>query len=91
MKLVTLTARDGESLARSRCAVLGFGLDKGQFALPHIFQAVGYGYLVSAAHCRRGSNRVRARAVGDVGFDPDHHSRAIGGRRNTGEGDLRLI
>jgi len=45
---------------------------------------VGYFGLVPAAHGRGRRDRVRACTLCDMGFDPNHHARAVRSRRNSG-------
>jgi len=82
------SAREREAFARRRRAVLGLGLDERDRVAPEILFAVGHLGFVAGAHRRRGRDRVRARAVGDVGFDPDDAARAVGSGGYAGIGDL---
>ena len=77
------SARYRETLTRAGCAVFGFGFDESQLFSPKVARAVGHFGLVPATHGRGRSDRVRTRALSDMSFDPNHHSRPVRSRGNT--------
>ena len=85
------SAREREAFARRGGGMFGLRLDERERVAPEILFAVGDFGFVTRAHRRRGRDRVRARAVSDVGFDPHDARRAIRCAGNSGVSEVRRL
>src|SRR5262249_35934427 len=81
---------DGEPFAGGGGAVLRLRLDEGELLAPQVLLTISHFDLITTAHGGGRSDRIGARALGDVGLHPGDHARSIRGRRYAGEGDANV-